>query len=235
MLLSIHVLVGSLAILLGAVALGARKGGWVHRRSGQAFVVAMLLMGLTAGFLGLRNGWTDPNVFAGILTAYFVLTALMTVRTAFRFERAFNTAAFLIALSLASTTAFAGATMVGTPGLASGGVPNLIKGVMTLVIATVLLVAAVGDARVIRAGSLRGAPRLARHLWRMCFALFIAAASFFSIRERVAAVLPEPFTSGPARALPIVLLFAVMTYWLLKLRRGRRPRQVLQTIGVTNV
>ena len=27
-----------------------------------------------------------------------------------------------------------------------------------------------------------GGPRLARHLWRMCFALFIAAGSLFSIR-----------------------------------------------------
>jgi hypothetical protein len=27
----------------------------------------------------------------------------------------------------------------------------------------------------------------------MCFALFIAAGSFFSIRERVATILPDPF------------------------------------------
>jgi hypothetical protein len=50
----------------------------------------------------------------------------------------------------------------------------------------------------------RGAPRLARHLCRMCFALFIAAGSFLSVRERVAKILPEPFTTGPMRALPTV-------------------------------
>jgi hypothetical protein len=50
-------------------------------------------------------------------------------------------------------------------------------------------------------------PRLTRHLWRMCFALFIAAGSFFSVRTRVAKVLPEPFTTAPMRALPILLLF----------------------------
>ena len=90
---------------------------------------------------------------------------------------------------------------------------------MSLVLAAAMLAAAAGDVRIMRSGPLRGAPRLRRHLWRMCFALFIAAASFFSIRERVEKILPEPFPSGPLRLLPIVLLFTVMFYWLWKLRR----------------
>ena len=59
----------------------------------------------------------------------------------------------------------------------------------------------------------------------MVFALFIAAGSFFSIRARVAKILPEPFTSAPMRALPIVLLFVAMFYWLWRVR-GRRPLPV---------
>jgi hypothetical protein len=55
----------------------------------------------------------------------------------------------------------------------------------------------------------------------MCFALFIAAGSFFSLRERVAQILPEPFTTGPMRALPILLVFGAMFYWLWRVR-GRR-------------
>ena len=91
-------------------------------------------------------------------------------------------------------------------------------GVMSFILATVLILAAAGDVRVMRSGMPHGGPRLARHLWRMCFALFIAAGSFFSIRERVAQVLPEPFTTGPMRALPIVLLFGAMFYWLWRVR-----------------
>ena len=53
----------------------------------------------------------------------------------------------------------------------------------------------------------------------MCFALFIAAGSFFSIRERVAKILPEPFTTAPMRALPILLVFGAMFYWLWRVRR----------------
>jgi hypothetical protein len=96
---------------------------------------------------------------------------------------------------------------------------------MSFILATVLLLAAAGDARIMRFGPPRGKPRLARHLWRMCVALFIAAGSFFSIRERVATILPEPFTTGPVRALPIVLLFGAMFYWLWRVR-GRRPLPV---------
>ena len=51
--------------------------------------------------------------------------------------------------------------------------------------------------------------------------MFIATGSFFSVRERVATILPEPFTTGPMRVLPIVLLFGAMFYWLWSVR-GRR-------------
>jgi len=60
----------------------------------------------------------------------------------------------------------------------------------------------------------------------MCFALFIAAGSFFSIRARVAKILPEPLTTAPMRALPILLVFAAMFYWLWKVR-GRRVLSVI--------
>jgi Ser/Thr protein kinase RdoA (MazF antagonist) len=56
--------------------------------------------------------------------------------------------------------------------------------------------------------------------------LFIAAGSFFSVRERVAKILPEPFTTGPMRALPILLLFGAMLYWLWRLRRRTLPTPV---------
>jgi hypothetical protein len=55
----------------------------------------------------------------------------------------------------------------------------------------------------------------------MCFALFIAAGSFFSIRSRVARILPEPFTTPLMRALPVVLIFVAMFYWMWRVRSRR--------------
>ena len=44
---------------------------------------------------------------------------------------------------------------------------------------SVCLLAAAGDVRMLVRGGVLGAKRIARHLWRMCFGLFIAAGSFF--------------------------------------------------------
>jgi hypothetical protein len=98
---------------------------------------------------------------------------------------------------------------------------------MLLFLASITTLAAAGDIRVMWSGALRGGQRLARHLWRMCFALFIAAGSFFSIRARVARVLPGPFTTGTMRALPVLLVFIAMFYWLWRVRgrRGFTPAQ----------
>ena len=213
-ILPIHVAAGGLALVLGAVALLATKGGTLHRRSGLLFVCAMLVMGITAAILG--------NVGGGLMTVYFVGTALTTVRPVSAWTRTFNVAALMAVVGLALLTIVGGVQAFNRP----GGVLNGVPFAMFFFLATVMLLAAAGDIHIMRRGAPRGGPRLARHLWRMCFALFIAAGSFFSIRERVAKVLPEPFTSAPMRALPILLLFGAMIYWLWRVR-GRRTLPVL--------
>ena len=224
MLLPIHIAAGGLAIILGAVALSVKKGGAIHRRSGLLFVYAMLIMGVSASILSLLDRRGGANLLAGVLTAYFVGTALTTVRPVSSRTRRINAVALTVAVVLAVTCAFSGVRMINTPGRDLNGVPNQTAGMMSLLVGVLLVMAAAGDVRIMRFGMPRGGPRLARHLWRMCFALFIAAGSFFSLRERVAQILPEPFTTGPMRALPIVLLFGAMFYWLWRVRgRGTLP------------
>lgn len=226
MLLPIHIAAGGFAIVLGTVALIVKKGGTIHRRSGLLFVYAMLVMGISASileFLKIPN-WT--NVLVALLTAYFVGTALTTVRPASPWTSRINAAALTLVVGLALGAIVGGVKAFNSPRVPPGGVPFRTIGMMSFVLATVMILAAAGDVRIMRSGMPRGAPRLARHLWRMCFALFIAAGSFFSIRERVAKVLPYPFTTGPMRALPILLLFGAMFYWLWRVR-ARRTLPVL--------
>jgi len=222
MLLPIHIAAGGLAIVLGAAALLARKGGTIHRRSGLLFVCAMLVLGTSAAILGFRkSGPTDSNVFGGLMAAYFVITALTTVRPVSRWTRYINVVALTVAVGLAILDVLGGVKAFNSPRGVLNGVPFF----MLFFIATVMILAAAGDVRILRFGLPRGGRRLARHLWRMCFALFIAAGSFFSIRERVAKILPEPFPTAPMRALPILLVFGAMFYWWWKVRR--RPLTVL--------
>ena len=84
-----------------------------------------------------------------------------------------------------------------------------------LVIGTVMLLAAIGDLRAIRTGGLRGSRRLARHLWRMCFGLFVATGSFFLGQMKF---IPEPIRIVP---LLLVLAFApilFLSYWMWRVR-----------------
>ena len=168
----------------------------------------MLVMGITASILGTVGG--------GLLVVYFVVTALTTVRPVSPWTRGINIAALTVAVAFTLVSILGGVKAFNSPRGFLNGVPFLM-----FFLATVTLLAAIGDVRIMRFGVPRGGPRLARHLWRMCFALFIAAGSFFSIRERVAKILPEPFTTGPMRALPILLLFGAMFYWLWRVRARR--------------
>lgn len=217
-MLPFHVVAGGLAIVAGAVALLVRKGGPVHRRAGLLFVAAMLGMGISGSLLALRNSPTDPNVLAGLTTAYFVVTALATVRPAAAWTGRIMVPAVAVAVGIGLAHLLRGVQAFNSPRGALNGVPFP----MYFLLGTVLWLAAAGDVRVMRRGMPRGGPRLARHLWRMCFALFMAAGSFFSIRERVATILPEALTTAPMRALPILLVFVAMFYWLWRVR-SRRP------------
>ena len=78
-----------------------------------------------------------------------------------------------------------------------------------------------GDVRALRAGPPRGAPRLARHLWRMCVALFIAAISF---SVQAARMLPERARVPGVTALPVLVVLVTMFYWLWRVRRRRGAR-----------
>ena len=83
---------------------------------------------------------------------------------------------------------------------------------------------AVLDVKMMRSGALKGASRLARHLWRMCFALFIAALSFFIGQ---ADVIPKPVRIMPLLAVPMLVVLVTMFYWLWRIRIRRTFRGVI--------
>ena len=216
-LLPVHIVAGGLAMVLGAVALVAAKGATLHRKSGLLFVYAMLTMGFSGSILALRLSLTNMNVLGGFMAAYFVVTGLTTVRPASAWTRWLNWTALLVVIALSVIDIALGLKAFSSAGGAINGVPFF----MLFFMATITALAAAGDVRMLRLGTLPAAQRLARHLWRMCFALFIAAGSFFSIRERVAKILPEPFTTPFMRALPVLLIFVAMFYWLWRVRVRR--------------
>jgi hypothetical protein len=235
-LLPLHIAAGGLAMILGYLALAAPKGATLHRRSGLLFVYAMLVMGFSGSILAIQKSWTNANVLGGFMSAYFVVTALTTVRPVSIWTRRLNALALIVAIALFTAEICMGFKALANPGGTIDGAPYF----MVFFIATIMLLAAAGDLRLRRRSSPLPPPaRLSRHLWRMCFALFIAAGSFFSIRERVAKILPEPLTTPIVRALPIAVVFLAMFYWLWRVRvrggvmRGLRAAGAGENAAVT--
>jgi uncharacterized membrane protein len=214
----VHVVGGGLALVSGFVALYAAKGARTHRASGTLFVYAMLVMSLTGAAIAALHG-TDGSVIAGVLTAYLVVTALTTVRTPAGWSRRVDVGLMVLALAVGLTSlALGAATVAGPTGLRDGlpPFPFFMFGIVGVL-------GGAGDLRVLRAGALRGAPRLRRHLWRMCWALWIAASSFFFGQAKV---LPAAIRKPPLLAIPVLLVLVTMLWWLWRMRGRRRAPDV---------
>jgi hypothetical protein len=92
------------------------------------------------------------------------------------------------------------------------------------------LLAATGDIRVLRGRVMQGARRIARHLWRLCFAMWVAAASFFWGPPRR---VPEVIRIPALQAVAVLLPIAVMLYWLWRLR-GRKTLHGVVTLSASH-
>ena len=118
------------------------------------------------------------------------------------------------------TALVAGAVALGVGAARSATVKmHGIPPVVYFMFGTVALLAAFGDLRVMRSWGTHGGFRIKRHLWRMCFALFIATASFFLGPSQR---LPGFLRGSPLRPIPVLLVLAVMFFWLARVSFGRR-------------
>ena len=214
---ALHILGGAVAMSAGLVALCARKGGRLHRSAGDVFVVAMVVMAVFAAVLGVVRPGQVINVFIAAFTLYLVATAWLTAQ---RRERVAGTAEKIaLAVSVLLCAPFALVIFQIVSGVTLFQSAFAIKGpilVALLVFAGVTAIAMVGDLRVVFGHGLSGTPRIARHLWRMCFGLALALGSAFT--NGFARLLPGPYHVPPAFFAPQLLMLLVMLYWLVRVR-----------------
>jgi len=199
-----HIAAGCVALLAGAAAGGARKGGALHARAGTVFVGAMLWLGLSAAILK----WLQPVPelgLGGLLTCYFVATGWSAAR-----RRDGSTGRFEI---VACAFAFAGGAAVVWHALSGGTTP---AGPAPLFgFAGLCLLAGLLDLNAILRVRLTYAQRISRHLWRMCFAFFIATGSFFLGQQDV---MPAAVRGSPILFVLALAPFALMAFWIVRLR-----------------
>ena len=213
-MLSVHILAGLISLGAGAVALIAAKGGGLHRRSGLIFASAMVVMALLGAAIAISRGAAPSiNVPAGLTTAYLVITALTTVRAPAWWSRRLETGTALFGLIAGAACVVLGVVTLATAVGASKGMayPLFLFG-------AVGLGGGMADFKAMRSGGLRGIPRLRRHLWRMCLALFVATGSFFLGQAKV---FPAVIRESGILAVPVFAVLAAMVYWLWRVRERR--------------
>lgn len=214
----VHVGAGMIGLASGFTALIAHKGGYLHRRAGTIFVTAMLVMAIFAGYLAVAVPDQLVNLFIAFFTLYLLATAWMTVRRKAQTTGVFEVIALLIGICISAPF------LILSFQLATGLTPLFksavaFKGPVLIAIYTftaVLVLAAIGDAKVVFGGGISGAPRIARHLWRMCLGLTLATGSAFT--NGFARLLPGPYHVPPIFFYPQFLPLSLMFFWMFRVR-----------------
>lgn len=212
--LILHIASGMAGLASGFAALLSRKGSRFHRVSGKLFVVSMLVMGAFGAYAGFLKAQRF-NVLAGIFTCYLVATAWLTIARKARAKGMTEIVLMLLAVAagaLSTTFGWAGATAARTGPFAG-----------YFVFAAIAFVFAAFDVRMLVRGGVSGAARIARHLWRMGIALFVAAGSFFLgtasdpvLRQsglRATLFTPE-IRATHLPEVPVLIVAGLTLYWL---------------------
>ena len=216
-LLWIHIAGGMIALLLGAAAAVVRKGGGVHVSAGTWFCVSMLVLGVTASILSPFKTPPDSPI-GGIMVCYFVATAWMTARRRDGAAGKFEKIACVIVLMIAAAIIADGIKHAVAPAGQFSGPPGP-RALFAL--GAICLLAGLADLRFIIRGTLSPTQRISRHLWRMCFALFIATGSFFLGQQKV---MPPAVRGSPILFVLAFSPFALMLFWLVWVRFSRTIR-----------
>jgi uncharacterized membrane protein len=207
-LLILHILGGSIGLISGTFAIAVRKGGRLHRASGNVFTIAMLTLASSGFVLAILKSQTG-NIIGSVITFYMISTAWLAGRR--RNTGPLDWAALVVGIGGAAAILTFAIHSVLNPSAAD---PNAPAG-MAFFMAAVLLLASSGDLRMLARGQSSGRQRITRHLWRMCFGLFIATGSFFLGQQQV---FPAFLRGSILLTVLAVLPFPVMIYWLIRVR-----------------
>jgi hypothetical protein len=215
-LLVLHIIAGTLGMLSGFVAVFLLKGSRRHGFVGNVFVVAMLCLSVSATILAVMKS-QPGNILGGILTFYLVATAWVTARRRKPETGILDWGALLVASGVGAFEITYGIeAALSQTGMKYGYSPG-----PYLFMGLVALLAATGDIRMLVRRGISGTPRIARHLWRMCFALFVAAGSIFLARQQL---FPALMRKTGVLLLLSFLPLLLMIFWLIRIRFKNPPR-----------
>ncbi len=225
-ILAFHIFTGTVGCLSGFLAISLRKGSRRHGLAGKVFVLAMLSLSASGTYLAIMKS-QPGNILGGALTFYLVATAWMTARRRDGKPGIFDWGAFLIVLAATGAIATFAVEAANSPTGLKYGYP---VGPYVF-LGSVALLATLGDVRLLVRGGIAGTHRIERHLWRMCFAFFIAAASIFLARQQI---FPPLLRKTGLLYLLSFLPLILMIFWLIRVRFAKAfARMLMPRVGET--
>jgi uncharacterized membrane protein len=93
---------------------------------------------------------------------------------------------------------------------------------------TIALLALAGDIRMLVGRGVTGTQRIARHLWRMCFAWFIASASIFLARPHL---FPAIMRKTGALYFLTFLPLMMLVFWLVRVKFAKKFKRSMPQYG----
>jgi len=207
-LLPVHISAGVVGILSGTAAMSFRKGSPRHALAGKIFVIAMIIMASSAVYLAFMKQQMG-NVLGGTFAFYLVTTAWLTARRGDGETSLFDWGALLIPLLVGIGLWISGLQVVYGHARSTDGIPVG----MHFFMGSVMLLAAAGDIRMLVRGGVFRAKRIVRHLWRMCFGLFVATGSFFLGQQQV---FPAWLRKTNVLFVPALLPLVLLIFWLFR-------------------
>ncbi|MFK7856783.1 MAG: hypothetical protein AB8B79_21880 [Granulosicoccus sp.] len=228
MLTFLHIITGTLAVSSGLLGLFVSKGSVTHRIAGRVFTCAMILLGFTGIALALQVPMAISAV-AGAAIIHLVITGSLAARSKPCAWQLIDTAAPVASLAIGlSSLVFAWEAWESANGLKDGfsAMPYGFFGALMLLVAALdLRYRLVADTTIVA--------RRSRHVWRMSFALFIAAGSLFT--GPGATAFPAWLQASGLLSVPEPLILLIMIYWLFRLRLTRkRSASEQQNIHLSN-
>ena len=225
-ILIFHIAGGMIAIVGGSISLLVRKGSRLHRSSGKVFVISMMVMGAGGAYIALMK-MQPTNILAGVLSFYLVATAWLTVR-----RKAGEVGRMELGLLLLVVAVIVSALVFAQTA------PKRADAIAYFVFMGIASLFALSDVRMLIRGGVSGAQRMARHLWRMGFALFVATGSFFLGTASKTGLRARLFTKEVRAThlpeVPVLIVIALTLYWLIRVRFGNEYKKRSETPPAAN-
>jgi uncharacterized membrane protein len=200
-LVYLHVTGGAVALVSGGTAMLVRKGETVHRLSGNVFFVSMLAMTISAFVVAIARGQAI-NISASTVTFYMIVTSWVAATRKDGEIGRLETIAMMGGLGVVVATAWLAVT-------------DAAAAPVHYVFGSIAAIAVLSDVSVIWRGGISGKRRIARHLWRMSFAMLVATGAYFVGQPRfVPAILQETRLNIAV----VLLVLVLLVFWLVRVR-----------------